>query len=261
MQGGSLRTWSHRAPTAEKHITLGTDGRPLDAHVEVWDGPGNVPVSMRVYGEDGRQRPVRAVVRGRGMSHGTPDTIAVRNAGPLEFPMAGSVEADTPLVPSADREAAAAERSPNRAERPHRIQGGADLVLPIDGSVDAIRVHLASDGLPISARLEILQGPETTKQGIEVYSDDGRRKPVTYVLETPGYGCVIQIYNEGPMSYPLTASVVPHSIGRDMPHDRDDVVVGGADRPRRRDPYARRQYDENPWFESPGQMYSDSTVY
>ena len=39
-------------------------------------------------------------------------------------------------------------------------------------------------------------------------------EPVAYVLETPGYGCVIQIDNLGPMEYPLTASVVPHSIDR-----------------------------------------------
>ena len=255
VQGGSLRTWAHGSPATEKHITLGTAGRPLDADVEVWDGPNNVPVAMRVYGEDGQQRPVRATVRGRG----TPSTVAVRNAGPMEFPMAGSVEADAPSRPSADRAAAAAAHSPNRAERPHRIQGGADLVLPVDASVDAIQIHLASDGNPLTARIEVLQGPYSTKQGIEVYSDDGRRKPVTYVLETPGYGCSIQIDNVGPMEYPLTASVLPYAIGRDAPDDRGDVVIsGGIDNAGRYgDPYGA-----DPWYDTPGQFDRyDSTVY
>ena len=78
--------WSS-PPSVEQQVSVGTDGRPLSADIEVWDGPGNTPVSMRVYGEDGQQRPVRAVIGGRG----TPNTVAVRNTGPMEFPMTASV--------------------------------------------------------------------------------------------------------------------------------------------------------------------------
>ena len=40
VQGGSLRTWSYRSPAVEQvQVVLGTEGRPLDADIELWHGP------------------------------------------------------------------------------------------------------------------------------------------------------------------------------------------------------------------------------
>merc|ERR1719353_887142 len=37
VQGGSLRTWSYRSPAVEQvQVVLGTEGRPLDADIELW---------------------------------------------------------------------------------------------------------------------------------------------------------------------------------------------------------------------------------
>ena len=63
VQGGSLRTWSYRSPAVEQvQVVLGTEGRPLDADIELWHGPDNTPVKMRVYCENGQLRPFSTVI-------------------------------------------------------------------------------------------------------------------------------------------------------------------------------------------------------
>merc|ERR1712025_781195 len=91
VQGGSLRTWSYRSPSVEQvQVVLSTEGRPLDADIELWHGPDNTPVKMRVYVENGQLRPFSAVIETpRG-----PNTVAIRNIGQIEFPIAASVVAE-----------------------------------------------------------------------------------------------------------------------------------------------------------------------
>ena len=85
VQGGSLRTWGYQSPAVEQvQFILSTEGRPLDADVELWHGPDNTPVKCRVYVENGQLRPFSAVLETpRG-----PNTIAIRNIGQMEFPIA-----------------------------------------------------------------------------------------------------------------------------------------------------------------------------
>merc|ERR1712094_98514 len=99
VQGGSLRTWSYKSPAVEQvQVLLSTEGRPLDADIELWHGPDNTPVKMRVYVENGLLRPFSAVIETpRG-----PNTVAVRNIGQIEFPIAANVVADDVDIPSED---------------------------------------------------------------------------------------------------------------------------------------------------------------
>ena len=216
VQGGSLRTWSYRSPAVEQvQVVLSTEGRPLDADIELWHGPDNTPCKMRVYVENGQLRPFSAVIETpRG-----PNTVAIRNIGQIEFPIAANVLADDVDIPS-----------PDCMSSSMTVQGGALRTYPFDPSVDSVEVLLRTDGRPLNARIELLQGPNNNKQVIELYTEDGCDRPFFCILETPGSGNVVRIVNTAPVEFPMTASVVPHSINQDMGTGAvlgGDVVIGG----------------------------------
>jgi len=214
VQGGSLRTWSYRSPLVEQvQVVLSTEGRPLDADVELWHGPDNTPCKMRVYVENGSLRPFSAVID----TPRSPNTIAIRNVGQLEFPFAADVYANDVEYPS---EECLASRT--------TIQGGALRTYPFDPMVDAVQVHLRTDGRPLNARIELLQGPNNNKQVVELYTEDGFERPFFAILETPGSGNVVRIVNIAPVEFPMMCGVVAHSINQEWSNgELGDVVVGG----------------------------------
>ena len=72
------------------------EGTSPNPHLTLWQGPENTPCKVRVYIEDGRLRPFNAVLATpRG-----PNTVAVRNLGNIQFPIAATVFADTSPRPS-----------------------------------------------------------------------------------------------------------------------------------------------------------------
>ena len=255
VQGGSLRTFSQHYPTPEHNlVTIGTDGRPLDASIETWAGPGNTPRRMRVYSEDGYLRPFHSAEPPRGQ----PNTMAVRNTGPLEFPIHAHIAAD-PTWAAAEAEIITTRphHAPLSAEVPggaiateplhgtHRermlaasgrarfdsgmnIQGGATKSFPVEASVGSVLVFLQTQGRNLDATIEVLQGPDCVRQVIELNEDYGYDRPFSCVIETPGYGSVVRILNTAPMTFPFSASVVPHSLSQPSYEDSCPVMGGGA---------------------------------
>ena len=217
VQGGSLRTWSFQY-VEQMHITINTEGRPLDAGIELWHGPDNNPATLRVYSEDGQLGPFSAVIQ----APCGPNTVAIRNINQIEYPFAANVISSPAVQPSSYC---------TSIEERRIIQGEAVRTYPFTAHVDSVEILLQTDGRPLNARVELLQGPNNVKQVVELYTEDGSDRPFFCVLETPGSGNVVRIVNTAPVEFPITAAVVPQSISEDMATGAvisGDVVVGGS---------------------------------
>jgi len=216
VQGGSLKTWTFNSAAVEAvHVVMQTEGRPLYVDIELWQGPDNTPCKMRVYVEDGTERPFSCMVA----TPTGPNTIALRNIGHLEFPLQACVVADSPdIVPPSTS-------MRDFVDEPLIIQGGALRTYPFDPSVDSIQVLLNTDGRPLNARIELLQGPNNIKQVVELYCEDGMDRPFSMVLETPGSGNVIRIVNTATVEFPLTVGVEAYTINNE--YSDFEPVLGG----------------------------------
>jgi hypothetical protein len=157
---------------------------------------------MKVYIEDGNLRPLNAVI----LTPSQSNTVAIYNTGNLEFPFYASVEEKL------DPGLAAASENPFDWSTPTTVQGGALKTFPFEPAVQSVQVMLNTDGRNLKARIELMQGPNNDKQIIEFYSSDGMKRPIYFVLETPGTGNVVRIINQSPVEFPFTAYVGPYEV-------------------------------------------------
>jgi len=200
IQGSTLRTCSFNENVNRVQVLLETEGRPLNANVDLWQGPDNAPQKMAVYIEDGSKRPFNAIVE----TPGAGNAIAIRNTAPMEFPLSAFVESS---VEGGDPAANLGATSKSKT-----VQGGAVYTVPFDPSVASVQILLTTDGRPMKSRIELLQGPNNNKQVLDVYTEDGNLRPFYIIVETPGDGNVVRIVNSATLEYPLEAHVEPYLV-------------------------------------------------
>lgn len=202
IQGNSLKTWTTNPMVEAVHVAVKSEGRPIHADVELWNGPNNIPYKLRVYVEDGYTRPFSAVI---GTPRGT-NTVAVRNISPIEFPMEAAVapenEVDAPSIGETSI------RNP-----PMSIQGNSLHTFRFAHNIQAVQVMLRTDGRPLNARIELWQGPSNVKQVVDIYTDDGLDRPFYMIIDAPGHENVIRVANTGTVEFPIDASVEAYSVG------------------------------------------------
>jgi len=199
--GGHRQTRQFHYGDDTAYVSLTSDrNAPLVADIEMWSGPGYSPQSIHVYSEDGAMYPFHAVMDTTGGSRGRSgeQSMSILNSGPMEFPIDAYVEAN---------------RGPNRQTggRMRDIYGGALKTFAFDSAVRSVQVDFETDGLPLMATVELWEGPGDCKILAELQCDDGLSKPLSVILETPGFnsGCTVAVRNTGPMAYPLRASAEP----------------------------------------------------
>jgi len=204
VQGGSLRTCSFSEGITRVAVLLKTEGRPLNANVDLWQGPDNTPQKMAVYLEDGSKRPFRAIVETPGSSN----SVSIRNTAQLEYPLIAGLEVET-----------GESASPSVSTDYRIVQGGAVYTLPFAPAVQSISVSLKTDGRPLNARVELLQGPNNNKQVMEIYTEDGLERPFNIIVDSPGVGNVVRIVNTATVEFPLSAAVEPYIVDESLVYD------------------------------------------
>ena len=220
VQGGSRRTWSYRNAAVEKiQVVVTSDARPIDADIELWQGPDNTPIKMRVYVENGMMRPFSAVLETLSPSSTQPssNTVSIKNTADQETPFEADVFIDGVDTPS-----------PACIEALETIQGEDGVkTYPVDQETGSVEVLLKTDGRPLNARLELIEGPNNNKQVVELYTEDGLERPFFCILETGGdeSSSTIRVVNTNPLEFPLQAGIVPFSVDERAAAANEEAAV------------------------------------
>mmetsp|Transcript_6002 Transcript_6002/g.14908 ORF Transcript_6002/g.14908 Transcript_6002/m.14908 type:complete len:454 (+) Transcript_6002:198-1559(+) len=231
IQGASLKTWDFNSERLEAvQVLLKTEGRPLKADVELWQGE-NAPQKISVYSENGDTRPLSAFIATPYNGH---TAIAVRNSGEGEFPMKACVEAD--MYQNGNHLAGGGAGYGNQLAkftlqqlwdqaRPKTVQGdGATYVVPLEANIQRVQILITSEKNPINARIEILEGPNNVKQVLEISTEDGKARPFFCVLDLPDpiLTNVMRVVNTGPFEFPIECRIEPFKLEEAIDIDIDE---------------------------------------
>jgi hypothetical protein len=192
VEGMTRKTWTFNDPTKDRvQVAVTSEGRPVNADIQLWIGPDWTPFTLKAYSEDGKSRPIQTLVGTRHKSA----MIEVRNGGAYEFPFkAASNYAKGEMSTFHDEIPAS-----NEGER---IDGGALRSFPIDATAQQLEVVLKTTGQQLNARIELLNAPNNPKQTFEVFTNNGELNSLCVCFQTPDDGNTVRVVNLAPVEFP-----------------------------------------------------------
>jgi hypothetical protein len=193
IEGKTRKTWKFADFSKDRvSVELGSNGRPVDADIELWVGPDWTPFKVRTYSEDGALRPIRTLVGTRNKAV----NIEVRNIGQFEHPISAvATYAEGALAEVPQMIPATTEGT--------RCDGSAIRSYTIDPSAKHVDVVLQTDGKQLNARMELLSGPNTPKQTYEVFTNNGLLNSLVVRFSTPDVVTTLRVNNLAPLEFPF----------------------------------------------------------
>jgi hypothetical protein len=214
LYGESRETWSFHDQTVEGvQIVLKNEGYPVHAELDVWEGPYYTPQRMQMYSENGQLYPFCAIIETPNGQHaiGISNNGKLMDRGQIADPIIAGVKADNSVGPTSDT-------------KPDLIEGGSVQSFTFPPSVSSVRILLQTEGFPMDAKVELLQGDnEEVKQVVDVFSEDGMKNPLFTMMSTPGKKSTIRVQNRGSPHFPgIIACVEPYLIDVDDSSNSED---------------------------------------
>ena len=83
IDGGALKTFGFDPNVDYVFLEITSDGLPVNARVELWQGPSNTKAIANIYTDHGLRRPWSAVIPTPGYGA----SICVLNVGPMTYPI------------------------------------------------------------------------------------------------------------------------------------------------------------------------------
>jgi hypothetical protein len=192
VEGLTRKTWKFNDLSKDRvQVALTSEGRPVNADIQLWLGPDWTPFTLKAYSEDGKLRPIQTLVGTRNKAA----MIEVRNVGEYEFPFkaaANYAQGAMALVPQEIPATTSGER----------VDGGALRFFELEPQAEQLELVLNTDGKQLNAKVEILDGPNNPKQTFEVFTNNGELNSLCICFNTPDTGNTVRILNLAPVEFP-----------------------------------------------------------
>lgn len=88
IDGGALKTFGFEHGVEYVYLEVSSEGLPVNARVEIWQGPSNTKAIGNIYTDHGMQRPWSALIPLPGYG----SSICVKNMGPMAYPIKVSMD-------------------------------------------------------------------------------------------------------------------------------------------------------------------------